>query len=288
MIIGHQQQWQYLKRLAEQDKLPHALLFCGQEKLGKRTFALEFVKWLFGSDVEKKPHPDFIFIEPEEKEIKISQLRGLIWKLSLKPSLASLKVAVVNQAHCMNSESQNCFLKTLEEPKGKTLLILITEYPESLFSTILSRVQKIRFSSVKKAEIENYLKEKKFKEDEMREILEISGGRPGLAIDLAADPGKLRERREKIKDLTEITKSDLALRFQYAKTMSENQRDLKEILAIWLSHFRKIFLEQCLTPDIKKMEKLRNTIKTTQNTIFLLSSTNANPRLALENLMLEI
>ena len=160
LIIGHQKQWQYLKKLAETDKLPHALLFYGQEKLGKKTFALEFVKWLLKDDIEKRQHPDFIFIEPEEKEIKISQIRELIWRLSLKPSLAPLKAAIINQAHCMNQEAQSCFLKTLEEPKGKTVLILVSEYPEALFPTILSRLQKIRFYPPKLAEMDDYLKEK--------------------------------------------------------------------------------------------------------------------------------
>jgi hypothetical protein len=157
-----------------------------------------------------------------------------------------------------------------------------------LFDTILSRVQKIRFCPPTSAEIENYLKEKKLGEKERKEILEICGRKPGLVIDLAVNPQKLKQRREKIRELTEIAKSDLALRFQYARTMSENPRDVKEILDIWLSYFRKIFLEQCSIPDVKKMERIRDTIKSTQNTIFLLSSTNVNPRLALENLMLEI
>ena len=288
MILGHQKQWQYLKKLAELDKLPHALLFCGQEKLGKKTLALEFIKWLFGEDIEKKPHPDFIFIEPTKREIQISQTRELIWKLSLKPSVAHFKAAVINEAHCLNQEAQSSLLKILEEPKGNAILILITEYPEALLPTILSRVQKIKFQPVKKIEIENYLKEQGVKENERMEILEISEGKPGRAMDLIREPAKLKERGEKIKELVKILNSDLILRFQYAKTISEDAEISKEALDIWLSYFRKIFLKKCLTPDIKQADKLKNIIKLCQKTNFLISTTNVNLRLALEILMLEL
>jgi len=299
MILGHQKQWQYLTKLAQMDKLPHALLFCGQEKLGKRALAVEFVSWIFVEDIERRQHPDFIFIEPEQGEIKISQIRNLIWKLSLKPSLAPLKAAIIDQAHCLNQEAQSCFLKTLEEPKGKTLLILTTEYPEMLLPTILSRVQKIKFYPVKKQEIENYLKEKKVSESEIREILEISEGKPGVARDLAERPLKLKERAARIKELVRITNSDLATKFQYVRTIAENHDDLKEILHIWLSYLRKLFLLHFRSYELRRdlrsyelgypgsLSKLKNVIKVTQNTIFLLSTTNINPRLALENLMLE-
>src|SRR4030042_3169271 len=165
MLIGHQKQWQYLKKLAESDKLAHAYLFCGQEKLGKKTIAVEFVKWLFKDDVIKRQHPDFIFIEPVKKEIQISQIRECIWRLSLKPSVAPFKIAIIDEAHCLNQEAQSSLLKTLEEPKGQTILFLITEYPEGLFSTIVSRCQTLKFYPVKKEEIENYLRSQKISEN---------------------------------------------------------------------------------------------------------------------------
>ena len=145
MIIGHKNQWNFLKKSAELDRLSHAYLFSGENQLGKKTLAIEFVKFLNCSakdfsekpcqvcrncqDVQKKAHPDFVLIEPENshKEIQISQIRNLIWKLSLRPYSAVFKVAILDKAHSMSQEAQSCFLKLLEEPKGKALLILITE-----------------------------------------------------------------------------------------------------------------------------------------------------------------
>ena len=46
MLIGHQKQWKIIQRMFENKKIPHALLFVGPEKIGKKTFAVEFVKFL--------------------------------------------------------------------------------------------------------------------------------------------------------------------------------------------------------------------------------------------------
>ena len=141
-----EKQRDFLKRAVRLDKLPHALLFLGQENIGKKDFAVNFVKSVIGQDIEENIHPDFILLDSKE-EIKIAEIRGLIEKLCFKPYAASFKFAVINRAHLMSKDSQNCFLKFLEEPTNKTHLILVTAYPYLLLPTIISRVQKIRFYS---------------------------------------------------------------------------------------------------------------------------------------------
>lgn len=289
MIVGHQKIWQFLKKSAESGKLPHALLLSGQEKLGKRTLAVELAKLLLEGDIEKRQHPDFIFIEPIEKEIQISQIREVLWKLSLKPSVSLFKVAIIDQAHCLNSEAQNCLLKTLEEPKGNSLLILVTEYPEILFPTILSRLQKIKFYPVKDYEIKNYLQIRGIKDKESEEIVKFCQGQPGKAIGLILNPEELEKQKKAVSDLIKISKLDLALRFQYVKDLSETPKILKETLEVWLRYFRDIFIAK--NPSGFKnysSSEFRNIIRTIQETNRLISTTNINPRLALEILMLEL
>jgi len=297
MVIGHEKQWRFLKRSAEMDKLPHAYLFSGQEKLGKKTLAVEFIKWLFQENLFNPPHPDFIFIEPIEKEIQISQIRELSWKLALKAFSAPFKAVIIDQAHLMNAEAQNCFLKTLEEPRGKTILILITEYPERLFLTILSRCQTLKFYPVNKTEIKNYLKQKGLTEEMAEKVSSSSAGRPGDAIEFLLNPEKLENQKQKIKELIALTDSNLAFRFQYAKALSREPQNLEEILDNWLRYFRKILISIITQPRAKSdynkfkpysLLKLKNILKLTQKTIFLISTTNINPRLALEILLMEL
>ena len=248
-MINHQKQWQFLKKSAELGRLPHALLFYGQKGLGKKALAIEFSKFLIG----KTSPPDFILIEPQGKEIQIAQIRSLIQGLFLKPYLADFKIAVLNKAHLMTQESQNCFLKFLEEPTDKTYLILITEYPAMLLPTILSRVQKLRFFPEKDFEIE--------------------------------------DNKDLISDLVKMSESDLASRFQYAKNISTE--DLRGTLDIWLRYFRKIFINRLTgqrTEDFNQysLTKLKDIIRQIQSTNYLISTTNLNPRLALEILLIEL
>ncbi|MBZ9577787.1 DNA polymerase III subunit [Patescibacteria group bacterium] len=248
-MVDHQKQWQFLKKSAELGKLPHALLFYGQEGLGKKALAIEFSKFLIG----KISPPDFILIESEGKEIQIAQIRELIGKLSFKPYLADFKIAVLNNAHLMTQEAQNCFLKFLEEPKGKTILILVTAYPSLLLPTIISRVQKVRFFPTKGFEVEN--------------------------------------NEEFISDLIKISESDLVSRFQYAKDISTE--NLKEILDTWLRYFRRIFISRLTGRETKdfsqySLTKLKDIIRHIQSTKFLIFTTNTNSRLALEILLMEM
>jgi len=314
MLIGHQKQWQFLKKSAKSGKISHAYLFSGPEHLGKKKIALEFVKLINrwqgpaeGGRVVGGWSPDLILIAPQQGgEIQISQIKELIQKLSLKSYSAPFKCAILDKAHLMNQEAQNCFLKTLEEPKGKTLLILITESPEMLFPTIRSRCEIIKFFPVKAAEIENYLEtqakrwvkmkakpsstDQGISRKESAQIIKLSMGRPGLAIDFISDPQKLENQKRIIKELIEISKSDLSFRFQYVRDLSKNP-NLKEILEVWLFYFRSILLGS-LTPKFKSPgytpPRLKNILKKIQSTIFLISNTNINSRLALEILMLEL
>jgi len=317
MIIGHKNQWKFLVKSAELNRLPHAFLFYGQEQLGKRFLATEFIKFLNceSSNYSKRPcqvcrncqdiqrgvYPDFILIEPNSsgKEIQISQIRDVIGKLSLRPYSSNFKIAILDRAHLMTKEAQNCFLKFLEEPKGKAILILVTEYPQVLLPTILSRVQKIRFFPVKNEEIENYLKKEGLSKEKIKNLISFSSGKPGQLFNFLLDPQRIENQKRVISEFIEISQSDFASRFKYAKSLSEkipNQetKNLKGILDIWLSYLRNIFLSrlggQQRTEKFNQysLSKLKKVIKLIQNTEFLISTTNANSKLALEVLLMEI
>ncbi|MCH8741457.1 hypothetical protein IH779_01010 [Patescibacteria group bacterium] len=340
MIVGHQKQREFLRKSADMQKISHAYLFSGQSQLGKKKIALEFIKLLYCSqrqnkfgegqagkkpcqdcrfckDLEKGIHPDFFFVEPQKPEkdlgsisraeIKISQIRDLVWKLSLRPSLASFKAAIINDAHTLNPDAQNCLLKTLEEPKGKTILILITDYPQILFQTILSRVQQIKFFPVSKSAIENYLKENGYSLKKAQEIALISFGKPGMAVSLAKHPQIMKDQEQEIMEITQFSKTDLVSRFLYVKDLVSKKKDIKETLEIWLRYFRGILLKKIkkssnFLPEASlqaggrlakggshySFNQLRKIIQTIERVKVLIDRTNINQRLALEQIMLEL
>lgn len=278
MLLGHRKQIQHLKKIIESGRVSHAYLFAGQGRLGKKKVALEFISWIFG----EFPlfHPDFFIIEPISSQIQIDQIRELNWKISLKPIKAKIKAAIIDQAHLMTKEAQNCFLKTLEEPKGNTLIILISEYPNLILPTLVSRCQMIKFFPVKNEEIENYLKEKGIEEKERKKILELALGKPGIAISLVEDRKKLKEFEKIEKDLEKIPQMSIADRFRYGKEIL-SKFNLPDILQLWISSLRKTFLHQPNLRIVEFMEEI-------QRIYFLISTTNLDQGLALENLLLKI
>jgi DNA polymerase-3 subunit delta' len=97
--------------------------------------------------IDSGAHPDVHWIRPESKSrlITIDQTREVLHVVSLTPTESSTKVAVVVDAERMNAQAANAFLKTLEEPPGKAVLILLSTQPQNLLETILSRCLSIRF-----------------------------------------------------------------------------------------------------------------------------------------------
>lgn len=332
MIIGHKKQWQFLKKSAELGKISHAYLFFGQERLGKKTLAFEFAKLLNcqNPDFSKRPcqkcssceaiqkslsqnieqYPDLAILEPKKlvskktsqkkEEIQISQIRDLIWRLSLHSFSSPYKIAIIDKAHFMNQEAQSCFLKTLEEPRGDTVLILITEYPEMLLPTIRSRVQKIKFNPVEKIEIENFLKSKGIPDEKAKDMSSFSFEKPGLVLEFFSDLKNFEKQKQRIAELLKIASknSTVSARFNYAKDITSENSDLKEILEMWLRFFRNILILRIGKDKEKEqineyfgnysISKLEAVINLIQNTIFLISKTNINQKLALEVLMLEL
>jgi len=279
MIIGHKKQQEFLERIIKEGS--RSLLFTGPESLGKKAVALAFFTSLF----QEKPfnHPDFILINPFEGRIRINQIRELSNRISLKPIKAPSFGIIVDQAHLMNREAQNCFLKTLEEPKSSAILILVTEYPDFLLPTIFSRCERLKFYPVRKEEIKKYLKENNIIGEKADDIINISLGRPGKIINFLERPESLENRKKIINNLVKIMQSPLGERFQYVQELSKRE-DLRSVLIIWLSYLRESLL---LNNSVESLSKLKKILNAIQETIFLISNTSTNLKLALEVLVTE-
>lgn len=304
MFIGHQKQWKFLKNSLKQDKVSHAYLFYGQQQLGKRTLALKFAKMLnCKADFEERPcgkcqacqeieqnrHPDLSVIEPNQGTIKIDRVRDLINKLSRKPYRGPFKIAIVDQAHLMTQEAESALLKTVEEPKGKTVLILVTSHKDSLATTLVSRTQNIEFFPVVTSNIKKFLQDQGIKQERAEKIAEISLGRPGLAQQLT-NPEVFEQHQEKLKQLEQLVKGSFADRFQCAEELSK-EKDLNYILELWLSQFRRALLSKITEGHNEfnySVAKIRQVLNELQRIRRLLETTNVNKRLALETLMIKL
>ena len=155
---------EFAERLAS-ERLPHALLLAGPRDTGKGELAKGFIAGLLCQEkgypacgncrscqlLESGAHPDRHFLSYEEnprtgemrKEIVIEQVRRLISSLQLTNTISERKAALIIPAEAMNINTANAVLKTLEEPPGATVLLLVSHDPARTPATIRSRCQRL-------------------------------------------------------------------------------------------------------------------------------------------------
>lgn len=134
----------YLIRAKDGGRLPHSYLIAGPDGSGKRALARKFFADL-NQTAAVETHPDYHLVEPESKSrrILVEQIRQLEESLRMKSSEGGWKFGVVVDADRMMPQASNAFLKTLEEPPVKSILLLLTAVPEALLETVQSRCIRI-------------------------------------------------------------------------------------------------------------------------------------------------
>jgi len=200
-----EKQWQALQNLRRQKRLPHALMLVGQRGLGLDQFArlLAQSSLCLQPDERGSPcgkcqpcklfaagtHPDFRFITVEEdkQQISIDQIRGLQSFMQLSQAGAGSKISIISPAESMNIFAANSLLKTLEEPPGDALLILVTHQPGWLPATIRSRCRMLGFQKPEKKLASQWLLQEGYQQAD--ELLLLAQGAPCLAARLSDEVG---------------------------------------------------------------------------------------------------
>jgi len=159
---------QLLQRSLRKGRLAHAYLFTGHEleeleqiaqALAKTLNCLNPVRdegitidccdrCLACKKIEHGNHTDVHWVRPEMKSrtISVDAIRDLMKEMHLKPNEALYKVAIIVAADRLGIQAANAFLKTLEEPPEKSVLILLTTDPHRILETILSRCLRLNFA----------------------------------------------------------------------------------------------------------------------------------------------
>lgn len=326
-VIGQTRAVSLLQRSLETGSLAHAYLFIGKTHVGKMTLALNLAQALNCPAAEppcgqcaacqkiiSAKHADVQIIglsrdgdsgeTRPRAEISIDQIRQVQHSASLPPFEGKHKVFIIDGAEFLSTEAANCLLKTLEEPVGKVIFILLTTNERLLPATVISRCQRVELLPLAVSQVAAALNSNWGMESSKAELLaRLAHGCLGWALDDGWFQ-RWSERRDKSLD---IINGDFEVRIAYAAQLttqfSQNRGVVQEILDLWLDWWRDLLLVKVgLSDAVTNIDRVATLIDMAQGYRLVQIRSfidsiraageqlrqNANPRLVLEVLMISI
>ncbi len=322
-VIGHEGPKRKLRTALANETIGHAYLFVGDEGIGKRLMALRFAQALSCEappstgqpdscgrcracqQIASESYPDLLVIQPEEDkanpQIKIDQVRDVERHMMYRPLFSSRKICLINDAERLTAGAANAFLKTLEDPPGHSLFILITSRPMKVLATVRSRCLTLRFFPASSSQVEGALALKQALPSEDAKFLsQVSGNRIGIALqtDIAQTKEHYLQFFELCANETMTSTTELLNKAEQL-SKAESTADMLD----WLSHgLRDLLLARIGAPEdlllhhssLSKIQQLVEDIDPDQlsdlcESLYVLEQAptrNLNGQLVLENFLI--
>ncbi len=315
-IRGHERPIDFLRRAWKNGRLAHAYLFTGPRGIGKLATARALA---LGLNCDVSPfeacgdcpscrtiaagtHPDVRTIAgplKERRDISIDQVRELQRELGFRSMSQHPKIGIINDAEMLTVQAQNALLKTLEEPGGDTVLVLVAVNAANLAPTILSRCQRLGFDALPTAVVRELIAQHGRGGTEADALAAFADGSPGRALALDADFFASR-RREILTRLAGLRGQGFERLSAFAQEIASDGDELEATLTVIASWYRDQMLRALLgtaaslqNADVSETlaaapvtASLRN-LETTYATITALRQ-NANRNLALVHMLLRL
>jgi DNA polymerase III subunit delta' len=253
-ILGQDSSIAVLRRTIATGKIAHAYLFDGVDGCGKKKTALAFVEAVFCGKGEEGcgecpscrkiaalQHPDLHLVEPDGAFIKIDQIRELQRDLALRPFEAPKKACIIDAADRLNPAAGNALLKTLEEPPGNALLILLTANAGGLLPTVLSRCQRLHFAPLPESVIAALLGERGTDPETARLIAALAGGSMGKAL-AVGEEAALHGRKRFLERVHALSLAEIAPLFDFAEELAGDKENVPELLDLLTAFLRDVLL----------------------------------------------
>jgi len=316
-VAGQEEIKTSLIKSINNSQISHCYIFEGPKGMGKYDLALIFAQSLLCSDFHEEPcnvcsncikinsmnHPDLHIINQDENAIKREDIDELIESIYKKPYESNKKIYIIKDAHSMTTQAANTFLKTLEEPPGDSVIILLTTNVNLLLPTINSRCQIIKFRNISRETIKTYLKEHYNTTEETLDLAaNYSKGILNKAVNIInLSDNILKEREEIIKVFDKIIKSDSEIIYEVENYFEENKDNIDSIIEIIMLWIRDIIFVRndmdylVINKDYINLAKLHSeSMKAESDIIEYLQCTsdniksNVNYKLAIDNMLLKI
>jgi len=316
-VVGHQWAVKLLQRALAAGQLSHAYLLSGPPQVGKTTLARACAQALLCTaeappcgqctacrKVERGVHPDLHIIAPQRTNLLIDQVRELQRQAALSPVEARYKVFILRQIERATAPAANALLKTLEEPPPHVVLFLTLTQGGRTLPTVASRCQQLTLRPLSRAQVAQALRERWQVPAERAELLaRLSQGRLGWAVRMLDDDSAWRERAQRLDELLTLSERSRVERMRYAEQLSRMAAEARNVLHLWSSWWRDLFLLQngCEEQvanldrlDLLRREARRYDDQEVRAFLSVLAATgryleqNVSPRLALELLLLRL
>jgi DNA polymerase-3 subunit delta' len=312
-ILGQEGCLTLLRRTMAKGKTAHAYIFEGIEGCGKKKTAIAFIEAVFCGQNEgcglcsscRKiallQHPDLHLVEPDGVFIKIDQIRDLQKDLSYRPYEAPRKACIIDGVERLNPSAGNALLKTLEEPPGNALIILLTAQVDAVLPTVLSRCQRLHFPALPQSAVEKYLHTRGCTPETARIAASLAGGSLKRALEISTDEA-LADRKTLLERIDSLTTREMTPLFSAAEELSGDKEKVLETLDLLATYLRDVLLMQGgsrevvisdLLPLIEKdarrfsLDDVMARIGNVFEARYALQR-NVNPRLALEVLFMRL
>lgn len=308
--------WEQLVRYKTNHKLPNALLISGAKGIGKSVFAEQFAQYVLcqregnfscGSCRSCQlfsvgNHPDYMRLQPEEESvaIKIDQVRRVVQFLNQTSLCSHLQVAVVTPAEGLNRAAANSLLKTLEEPRGAVLMILVCHKPALLPLTIRSRCQQINLAAPNNNQCVKWLAEKIGSEEKAEIFLSLADNLPLKALHYAENNyleqrdllcEQLSQLQQKKAEPVAVASQFLTMNFaEFLILMTTLVMDLiklkLEVSSPYFHHRDKMVAMEKISHHTTLKQLFNYLDLMTETSRLLTTNTNVNAQLLLERLLI--
>ncbi|MCX6003315.1 MAG: AAA family ATPase [Chloroflexi bacterium] len=330
-IIGQERAVFLFQRSLERGSLAHAYLLVGPPHIGKMTLALNIAQALNCESSEPPcgkctvckriasvKHSDVQVLElsrvaesdegESKTKIGVEQVDQILHSVNLAPFEGRYRVFIIDGVEYMSIAAANRLLKTIEEPVGKVVFILLTANESLVPATVVSRCQRIELLSVSNEEIEEALSNRwQIEPQKAKLLVRLSNGCFGWVVSAIADDSLIQQRTEWLDGWREMFDADFDRRFAFAAKMvekySQNREVVQQKLDLLLSWWRDLLLvkvdcgkdvtsvdfedalkEMAIGYSLSQIRAFVGRIQSAKEQLRL----NANPQLVVEVLMLNI
>jgi DNA polymerase-3 subunit delta' len=238
-------QWQQLGAYVARDAIPCGLLLSGLQDTGKFSVAKQFAQLVLCQQPATFPcghcrscqlylvgnHPDLLIVQPEgnHRAIKVEQIRHLVQVLGQTSALEHYQVTIISPAETMNQAAANALLKTLEEPRGAVLIILVSHHVTAVPATIRSRCQHIQLPVPTHEHAIKWLTQQLGSEQEAAILLAMTDNLPIKALQYAQHQ-KIEQRNILLSQLQQLQDGTLEPLKVAATYLSGNMQELLAFL----------------------------------------------------------